>query len=96
MTHASSTPPPRRSFFEETMYLLLEQLPPVDHPMRSRVLRSISEGARLEYAWCYRVLTGDTPDPGIVRLQRLHDYLVRLPPGQKKWPEVPRPIEQHA
>lgn len=90
MSHASSAPA-ARPFLDQTLYLLREQLPPEEHRMRGVVLSSIAAGAEVNYVWLCRVLNGDTPDPGVRRVQRLHDYLVSLPPP-KAWPDIPRPV----
>lgn len=42
----------------------------------TRICRDIGVTPR----WLHKVTTGDTPDPSVRRIQRLHDYLVRHDP----------------
>lgn len=88
MTHASNRPP--SSLLNDTLRLLKAHLPPEGHTMRNQVLRAIAKAAEVDIDWTRRVLTGATPNPGVVTVQRLHDYLVLLPAPQP-WPAMPLP-----
>lgn len=55
------------SLYEKTIQLMLD--PPVQV---ARACRDLDLSER----WWFRVVSGSIKDPGVKRMQRLHDYLV--------------------
>jgi len=51
--------------------------------------KSISNGADVGYQWLVLIINGRIKDPGVTRLQRLHDYLIpnrRATPDRRQSP----------
>ncbi|MCU7917093.1 MAG: hypothetical protein KZQ95_01890 [Candidatus Thiodiazotropha sp. (ex Epidulcina cf. delphinae)] len=55
-----------KSFLDQTKQLLMETDVPI---------KKICKDAGLSTRWYYRFISGDIKDPGVQRIQRLHDYL---------------------
>jgi hypothetical protein len=62
------------TLLEKTLELARSSKVPVTQTCRA---------AKLTTRWYYKLLSGEIPDPGVRRIQRLHDYLA-LRAGQQK------------
>ena len=58
-----------KSFLDKTLDLAA---------VTNQSIPAICEGAKVSERWLYKVLCRDISDPGVRRVQRLHDYLLSV------------------
>lgn len=71
--------------YSQTLRLLAE---------RAESLQSVADGANVGYHWLAKLNQRQIPDPGVNRLQRVHDYLAQQ--SEKRKSESPPPGEERA
>ncbi len=59
----------RTTLFEDTLKLLRKD---------TRSLMKIAKESGLEYFWLHKIRSGVTLNPGVLQVQKLHDFLTRV------------------